>query len=580
MKQIVKNIGGINMKKLSIKIKLFSLIGFLILIVIIDSVFGGLSSVKISNGLETVYKDRVIPLQQLKTISDMYAVNIVDTTHKLRNGNIDWDQASKNINDAQSIIDKNWKSYASTSLSTDEEKLTTEVQILFKTANSSIDKLEKLIADKDKDQLDKFTKEELYNSIEPISMKIGELVQLQLDVTDHEYSNSKKNLDNTLNAYKIIAALIVIIILLSMKVVFSITKALTLMNKKLSELSKNGGDLTQKITITSRDEIGDMSNSINDFLGLLRGIILEVKKSTSDIDTTSGLMVSSINDLNCGISDISATTQEMSAGMEETNASTEEILSISHQVDTISTDISSKAESAAHNAKEISDRAESVQTMAIKSRDTANDIYCNSNKKMKSALEDAKSVEEVHILAESIMSITEQTNLLSLNAAIEAARAGENGKGFAVVAEEIRKLAENSKESASKIKEVTETIIGVVNSLSFSSSELLKFVDEQVISDYERLVEISKQYKADSEYVLNISDDLSSSSEKMSKMVEHVVGSITEISKATEESTNGSVLISERISDIDVESKKIYNLACSSQNASNILNDVVSKFIV
>lgn len=568
------------MKKLSIKTKLFFLIGFLILIVIADSIFGGLAAVKISSELETVYKDRVIPLQQLKTISDMYAVNIVDTTHKVRNGNIDWAQASQNINDAQSNIEKNWNMYVSTYLSHNEKELVNEAQVMFKEANATIDKLETLIANKDEEGLIKCTKEELYQSIDPVSKKIGELVQLQLDITAQEYINSKSNLGNILNIYKIIAVLILIIVLLSIKIVLSITKSLNLMNKKLSELSQNGGDLTQRIAISTGDEIEAMSNSINDFLALLRGIILEVKKSTGEIDTTAELMVKSVNDLDYGISDISATTQEMSAGMEETNASTEEILSISNQVDTISTDISNKADTAAHNAEKISERAESVQSMAVKSRDIANDIYSESNKKLKVALDNAKSVEEVHILAEAIMSITEQTNLLSLNAAIEAARAGESGRGFAVVAEEIRKLAENSKQNASKIQSVTRTIIDVVNGLTLSSSELLKFVDEQVIVDYENLVDISKQYKADSEYVLNMANDLNTSSEMMSTMIENVVSSITEISKATEESANGSVSISERICDISDESRKIYNMACTSRDASNTLNNTVSKFTV
>jgi len=568
------------MTKMSIKMKLFSLIGFIFLIIITDSLFGLINVLNTSKELETVYNDRVIPLQQLKIISDLYAVNIVDTAHKTRNKNIDWSQAEKNIKDAKSKIDENWKKYTSTTLTSKEKKLVDEVDELFKPANTSVEKLNNIIAQKNDEALSEYTINELYLTIDPITTKIGELVQLQLDVSKQEYENSQKNLNNLMSVYTAVAILIVIIAILAVIVIMNIVTPLRFMNRRLDDLAKNGGDLTQKIDINSGDEIELMANSINSFLFMLKDIISGVKNSTIEIEGLSTKMVTSINDLNNGIEDISSTTQEMSAGMEETSASTEEILSISNEVENISTGINKQAEEAAQNAIEISKRADLVQKMAIDSSDKANKIYMNSNEKLRKALENARSVEEVHVLAESIMSITEQTNLLALNAAIEAAHAGESGRGFAVVAEEIRKLAETSRLSASEIQSVAKTIIEAVKNLSSSSSEILDFVDKQVTKDYGKLVDISKQYKTDSEYVLNISEELNSSSEKMTAMIESVVNSITEISKATEESTQGSVSISERLSDLSYESNNVAKMALNSKSASNKLNTMVEKFII
>lgn len=568
------------MKKMSIKMKLFSLMGFIFLIIIANSLFGWISVRNTSNELKTVYNDRVIPLQQLKIISDLYAVNIVDTAHKTRNKNIDWNQADKNINDAKSEIDENWKAYTSTTLTSKEKMLVDEVNKLFKPANTSVDKLKNIIAQKNDEALAEYTTNELYPTIDPITAKIQELIQLQLDVSEQEYENSQKSFNNLTRVYVAIAIVILVLAILVIIVIMNIVNPLKLMNNKLNDLSKNGGDLTQTININSGDEIELMAKSINSFLCVLKDIISEVKNSTVEIEGLSAEMVKSVDGLNDGIGDISSTTQEMSAGMEETNASTEEILSISHQVGNISADISKKAEDAALNANEISNRADLVQKMAIDSSDKANQVYKTSNARLRNAVENAKSVEEVHVLAESIMSITEQTNLLALNAAIEAARAGESGKGFAVVAEEIRKLAETSKSSASEIQNVTKTIIEAVKNLSSSSSEILNFVDKQVIKDYEKLVDISKQYKTDSEYVLNISSDLNSSSEKMTDMIQSVVDSITDISKATEESTHGSLSISEKLSDLNSESNNVSKMALKSKEASNKLNAMVEKFIV
>ena len=113
---------------------------------------------------------------------------------------------------------------------------------------------------------------------------------------------------------------------------------------------------------------------------------------------------------------------------------------------------------------------------------------------MKRALEKSKEVKNINVLTESILQITEQTNLLSLNAAIEAARAGEAGKGFAVVANEIRNLAEDSRNAANKIQSMTMEVIKSVEDLASSSEKVLDFIGTKVIDDYKTMVSIGDQY--------------------------------------------------------------------------------------
>ena len=134
--------------------RLYILIGFLsILLIIIGSL--GLNSAKQSDdGLDTVYKDRVVPLKDLKVIADMYAVNIVDTSHKVRNGNLNWDQGRKNVDDAIKTIAEKWKAYQSTTLVTEEKKLVEEITPLMKSADSAVAKLSDILKKEDGEGLE------------------------------------------------------------------------------------------------------------------------------------------------------------------------------------------------------------------------------------------------------------------------------------------------------------------------------------------------------------------------------------------------------------------------------------------
>lgn len=566
--------------KATIRLKMYLLMVFIVIIVCVVGGFGLFGVMFTNQGLETVYKDRVIPLQQLKKISDLYAVNIVDTAHKVRNGNINWEEGKSTLSSAVEEIGVQWDAYSATFLTPNEKQLVSEAEELFKVAEASESKLSAIFESKDTAALDQFVKAELYQTIDPITDKIGELVQLQLDVAKTEYDIAEAKYKQLINIYSVMGVAFLVIVIIIIIVIQNLIKPIKLMQKRLEALAKSGGDLTQSIDINSGDEVELMANSLNAFILSLRHIISEVKNSPNQITDFTTQMERNTNVLNSAIEEISSTTEEMSAGMEETNASTEEILSVAHQVDQVSSTISKKSEEAAVNAEEIRQRALAVQHMADKSNKEANQIYADTNARLRAAVEDAESVDEVNVLAESILEIAEETNLLALNAAIEAARAGESGKGFAVVAEEIRKLAEDSRQSANRIQNVTVKIIEAVKNLSQSSSEILDFLDKQVIKDYQALVDVSFQYNSDSEYVLNMANDLSHSTLTMSDLVQSIVNAITEISKATEESTLGSVHIAEKTGAINEKSIDTAALAGESKRASEHLGDTVNKFIV
>lgn len=372
--------------KATIRLKMYLLMVFIVIIVCVVGGFGLFGVMFTNQGLETVYKDRVIPLQQLKKISDLYAVNIVDTAHKVRNGNINWEEGKSNLSSAVEEIGVQWDAYSATFLTPNEKQLVSEAEELFKVAEASESKLSAIFESKDTAALDQFVKDELYQTIDPITDKIGELVQLQLDVAKTEYDIAEAKYKQLINIYSVMGVAFLVIVIIIIIVIQNLIKPIKLMQKRLEALAKSGGDLTQSIDINSGDEVELMANSLNAFILSLRHIISEVKNSSNQITDFTTQMERNTNVLNSAIEEISSTTEEMSAGMEETNASTEEILSVAHQVDQVSSTISKKSEEAAVNAEEIRQRALAVQHMADKSNKEANQIYADTNARLRAAV--------------------------------------------------------------------------------------------------------------------------------------------------------------------------------------------------
>ena len=178
------------MKNLKISTKLIILVVILSAIIGVIGIYGERNLNNVNNSVETVYKESVIPLTQLKIISDMYAVDIVDATHKMRNGNIGLESGRKNIKKARETIDENWKAYTTTYWQAEEKDLVIEVKQLMDIADESIESLEQMIGKGDTAGLANYTRYELYSKIDPITAKIKELSDIQLKVAQGEHARA------------------------------------------------------------------------------------------------------------------------------------------------------------------------------------------------------------------------------------------------------------------------------------------------------------------------------------------------------------------------------------------------------
>jgi methyl-accepting chemotaxis protein len=377
-----------------------------------------------------------------------------------------------------------------------------------------------------------------------------------------------------------VLAAILLGLFLSLAITAGITKPIKLLHHELDTLAGKGGDLTQKININRRDEIGDLAEVVNKFLGNLREIITGVVNEAKNVDASVDVVTQNMQMLYDNMQGVSATTEEMSASMEQTAASTQEMNATSEEISLAVKAMAMKAQDGSAAASEIKKRADELKMSALKSQKTANDIYVSTQEKVKHAIVQSKEVEHINELSSAIMAITEQTNLLSLNAAIEAARAGEAGKGFAVVAEEIRKLADVSKKTAGKIQDITKTVIESVGNLSGSSDMVLQFIENQVIKDYQMLVKSGEQYSEDAAMVMNLVTDFSATSEEVLTSINSMAEAIGDISSTNNENVNGISTIASSAVEMNDMASNVNGKVGESKHSVNLLLKFVGKFTV
>ena len=308
-------------------------------------------------------------------------------------------------------------------------------------------------------------------------------------------------------------------------------------------------DLTNEFSqkeLERKDEIGTMYKSYQEIVDKFRefsltmeGLILDYNEVFSDVKESIRKMVSESEDT-------SASTEELSAGMQETAAAVHSMEEAALNINDAISDFAEKMEKGAATTNEISNKADELSKQFNEDRDNTLNIYANTKGEIEKAIQSAKEVEKIHVLSNAILNISEQTNLLSLNAAIEAARAGEAGRGFAVVAEEIRKLAENSNKTIVEIQEVTEVITQAVERLVENTNHLLDFLENRVVKDYDMMVDAVGQYKDDGSYLNDIISDLSATSEEIAATVGQMTASMKDISITVKESTSATNFIAEK----------------------------------
>lgn len=312
----------------------------------------------------------------------------------------------------------------------------------------------------------------------------------------------------------------------------------------------------------------------------IREIILNTKQEAENIGTIAEGTSSRMAVLD---QDISGITDSVSLVMGQTVKARELAESIKcsgEELGNAVENVAKKAEEAAGQSSDIIDRAGKQYEASRRSADEAVSIYQATKGEMEQAIADSKRVEEINALTEEILAISSKTNLLALNASIEAARAGEAGKGFAVVAEEIRELADNSRQAVDKIRNVTEGVVDNVSFLSETSSRLLTFMTGKVIEDYKGMTELAGMYEKDAEFYGDISGDLGAASQEMSASMAQINDSIVVVTELVGEIAESMESMSRSAVDSNENSGAVMKQVEELFRLSELLNQTVASFKV
>ncbi len=371
---------------------------------------------------------------------------------------------------------------------------------------------------------------------------------------------------------------VVIFLMIRNTVIQPLKKATLQVEDIIAGIQKGEGNLTERINLKNKDEIGKLANGINGFIEQLQGIMQKLRHSSEGMNTQVASINSNIVTSEGSASDVSATMQEMSASMEEISATLDTIASHSRNMIDSVQEMKNLAKEGVDVTDVIKVKAEDIRKDAMNSKSSTIAMIDDNRRLLEVAIENSHSVDKINELTNDILNISSQTNLLALNASIEAARAGEAGRGFAVVADEIRVLAENSKTTANNIQEISVLVTEAVEALSDNANGMLSFIDTTVLSDYDKLVDVANQYYADADKLDSMMDVIDDKSNELENNITDINEGIDGINTAVEESAQGITMVADNTSQLVDMLGSIRNDAESNQEISDELSNEVSMF--
>lgn len=327
------------------------------------------------------------------------------------------------------------------------------------------------------------------------------------------------------------------------------------------------GNLRERIKVSSKDEIQELAENLNTALDSISGLLKEIDSTSEEMyDSASGI-ASMSEETHAAVSEVANAINEVS------NGSTDQATAISNVTNTVD-GLSNRIDDVDKNINNILNLSEATDKLSDDGLKVLNLLIeksvvtkQNTQESSSNVKEMTDSIKNINQISDVISGITEQTNLLALNASIEAARAGELGKGFAVVAEEIRKLAEESKDSTDKIKsiikEVNQKSIRFVDSME-ETVNILNEQDESINNTKNIFIEIAESIEPLVEairYISNLTDKMNNDKENVKKEIDNISVISQDVASVSEEVTASAEEVTATMDELTEYADKLDGIA-------------------
>ena len=375
--------------------------------------------------------------------------------------------------------------------------------------------------------------------IENYMNRMLEITAQEMEQAQGQMEQSAARVPGIISVASIALLVVVIVIMLGLRlwVIGPVKKATKQVDELVEGIRCNKGDITKRIHVGSRDEVGRLAIAINDLVAQMQIIIRAITEGCGQMEEKQADIISNVEKVNATADHTMQNLGIMSEGMQLVTGAIDGVQQDTGVLDHTVENMLEVAQNGRDYAADTKEKAGKMKATAVESKQEATLVMKEIDTAMTESIANSRQIHKITELTEEILGIAGTTNLLALNASIEAARAGEAGRGFAVVAEEIRKLADSSRESANNIQEISNRVVESVEELSENATRLLEFMNTRVMKDYDALEDTGSNYHEAADHVDEMMNEFGQKIDELLSVLQNVNTANTQMEATVGDST-------------------------------------------